>query len=233
MATRTVSNLIGSIKVQAGLSGASTPVDSEVVDMINSSYNELYGLMVTTYGDQYFLSSSNITTSANVDTYALPDNFKVVGLDLLDAATSITFTKLDRFNFQERDKFSRSTTAPYFNSIYFGNRGKAFEYDIEGENLKLIPTPGNVAYLRLWTVPNLTYFSGTTTESANFKNGWDEYIVVDCAMKIKDSYDWDSSVLQGRKMALLQRLRAEIPNRNSGDPMQIMSKRNRWGKGLY
>lgn len=169
--------------------------DAEWNTNINASYFELYGLLVTAYGNDYAVQSPSsgftIATDGVNEFFALPsDFFKLLGVDL--QLTTGNYLTLKPFQFSERNAWT-----PYNNQI---------------------PAAGQT--VRVFYVPKLTPLAadGSTLEGVN---GWEEYIIVDAALKALAKEESDVSVMAARKAALLQRLNDEMEARDTGMPMRV------------
>lgn len=170
--------------------------DPEWNNLINSSYLELYGLIVQAFGNDYFTQSPTsgflITTDGINDHFALPtDMFKLLGVDLRLASPG-QWVSLKPFTFAERNRLNITNS--------------------------LIPMAGQV--LRLLYVPRATTLTADA-DSIDGVNGWEEYIVIDAAMKALTKEESDVSVFMARKQAIIERLNAEVENRDAGSPAVI------------
>lgn len=170
---------------------------SEWTNYINQSYAELYGYVVQAFGNDYNVAPPyDFVTDGINNNFALPsDLFKLLGADLQVQASSLWVT-LKPFTFQDRNRFG------LINS----------------------PVPMAGQAVRLWYVPALSPLSGDSDEIITplVINGWDEYIVIDAAMKAMAKEESDVSVLMARKRAMLERIQTEAENRDAGNPTRIV-----------
>ena len=51
--------------------------------------------------------------------------------------------------------------------------------------------------------------------------GWEDYIILDTAIKCAVKQEMDTSALMMQRQAMLQRIEAEAANRQAGDPMVV------------
>lgn len=184
-------------------------------DYINHSYTELYDILVQVYGDEYFLAApySFSTDGRTPGLYPLPSDFyKLVGVDLGLGGTSPTgWLTLKKFAFISRNRY------------IFGNVPISFlglmglRYRLEGNYLEFIPYPSSNQTIRLRYVPRpVTLLSDS--DILDGISGWDEYVVVDSAIKALQKEESDTSVLMAQKQALLQRIQSAASNRDAGQP---------------
>lgn len=170
--------------------------DAEWNTMLNSSYFELYGLIVQCFGNDYFTqtptSGYTFITDGTNDHFALPtDMFKLLGVDLRISAPN-QWVGLKPFAFAERNRLSITNS--------------------------LIPMAGQT--IRLLYVPRPTLM----VQDSDFMdgvNGWEEYIVIDTCIKALAKEESDVSVFMARKQAFTERLNAEVENRDAGSPAVI------------
>lgn len=169
--------------------------DSEWKDYINASYAELYGVIVQCYSNDYYVASPySFVTDGISQLYSLPADFwKLLGVDLQVQASNLWVT-LKSFSFQARNAFG------LINS----------------------PVPMAGQTLRLWYVPTLTPLVNDSDSTVPVLNGWEEYIVIDAAMKALAKEEADVSVLGARKAAMLERIQSEAENRDAGTPARIV-----------
>jgi hypothetical protein len=165
--------------------------------LINASYQELYGLLVQAFGNDYYVASPySFTTDGSNYLYALPTNpamFKLLGVDLQVQASSL-WVSLKPFVFNDRNRFGLVNS----------------------------PVPMAGQTVRLWYVPVLTALSGDSDVTVDIPNGWEEFIVIDAAMKALDKEESDVSVKMARKQAIIDRINAEAENRDAGSPAHIV-----------
>lgn len=185
-----------SCKQQSDNVGQSFISDPEWNGYIQSSYQELYGLIVQKFGNDYFVQTpatgyTFVTDGVN-QLFTLPaDFFKLLGVDLQLSAPGY-WASLKEFNFAERNKLSVTNTT--------------------------IPMAGQT--IRLLYVPRLTVPT-QDADAMDGVNGWEEYIVADACIKALNKEETDVSVFMARKQELVQRIEAEAENRDAGSPATI------------
>lgn len=186
--------------------------DSELNSFINSSANELWDLLVSTV-DDYGLTSTNLSIVAGTDTYSLPAAFyKLRGVDVVVDASGNAVT-LKPFNFAERNNFAFTPTWNLVGLAYL-------RYHIQGNSLRFIPIPNTVQTVRVWYIPVLTQMSADS-DTLDGVNGFEEYVVVDAARKMRIKEESDTSALDMEKAALKQRIEAMAASRDQGSCEKI------------
>lgn len=118
---------------------------AELIDFINSSYTELYNMLVAAYGDEYFLQWFTFTTNTSTDEYPLPaDFYKLMGVDALFGNV---YYPLRKYQWAERAKFNA------FNVNLVAVYPYNVEYRMVGNLIHLIPLPNLQLTCRLSYVP--------------------------------------------------------------------------------
>lgn len=196
--------------------------DAELNDFINDSNAELWDLLVTTYGENYYQkigsdgNGSTFNTVNGTATYALNgtvctanDFYKLAGLDVQQGAV---WVPLRRFTNQERTRNQNTNwVIPTFGNV---------RYRLMGTQLEFIPTPSGVFTLRPRYVPTATILVGDS-DTFDSINAWHEYSVCDAAAKVLEKMQLDSSPLVQRKMAMIKRIQDSAPNRDQGEPNRV------------
>jgi hypothetical protein len=75
MYTRTLAQLVTSLLIRGGYERSSDITKTVAGELINDALEESYDIIVSRWDDYYTTISPTFTTVANVDTYALPNDF--------------------------------------------------------------------------------------------------------------------------------------------------------------
>lgn len=141
---------------------------------LTRSYKELYDILITHYGDDYMVAPpySFLTNSAN-NLYSLPDGlttvdtvtstvaapfYKLLGMDLSNAATPSGYITMRRFEFTERNKWWD------FNQTVNAYGILVPRYKVFGSNI-WIPSPIAGQIVRMWFIPKPTNLQATVVLS--------------------------------------------------------------------
>lgn len=208
---------------------------SEWNDYINHSYTELYDILVQVYGDEYFMASPFLfQTDGRIPAlYPLPPDFyKLMGIDLgLGTVTTNNpngWLTLKKFSFISRNRYLFGNVP----ANYLGMSG--LRYRLEGNYVEFIPQPAANQTVRLRYIPRPTYLLADS-DILDGISGWDEYVIVDSAIKAMQKEESDVSILMAQKMALLKRIEAAASNRDAGEPECVSDIRrmngNFWDDG--
>lgn len=174
---------------------ATTGAVPEWTQLINGSYLDLYGQLVTTYEDYFVANPFSIVTDGINNQFALPsDFFKLRGVDLQVQGANLWVT-LKPFNFPERNRFQLVNS----------------------------PAPMSGQTLRLWYVPVPTPLAVDADLTVDIPGlGYEEFIVLDAALKALDKEESDVSVKMARRDAIVKRIEGEAANRDAGEPSSIV-----------
>lgn len=196
------------------------------VDMVNSSFittaewngyinaacQELWGLMVQKYGDNYLVQSPyTFTTDGVNDKFTLPtDFFKLLAVDVLVNSGTTQYVNVPRFNTMDRNRFG-----PYGNIMPWGRIN--LYYQLLGSQIWLMPLPFSGQTVRLFYVPRFTLLVNDS-DTLDAVNGWEDFVVADVCIKALAKEESDPSVFMQQKAALMARLEAEAENRDGANP---------------
>jgi hypothetical protein len=210
---------------------------------INQSIFELYDILVTKFGDDYFMAPSIIFTTTGAKNYPLPDGsisflntatntvtiapalYKLIGVDCGVAVGNNAWVTLPRFNWIDRNKF----VYPQLQANALGVFN--LSYRQMGNQLWFIPNPSAGQYIQIWYVPMLSQLLQDTDMLSFSISGWSELIIVDAAIKAlikEESFDQAAS-LQGVKNMLLERIETTAANRDVGQPNTVSDTRANTG----
>lgn len=170
--------------------------DAEVNSYIRTAYQDLYGQIVQAFGCDYFTQTPTagytFTTDGINQLFALPTSggeqlmFKLLGVDVAVASGVTQYISLKPFAFADRNRAAFPNT----------------QVPQAGQTIRLL-------YIPFPTLPVLDI------DVIDGVNGWEEFIVIDVAMKMMAKEESDVSVLMGRRRMMEERLASEIENRNA------------------
>lgn len=219
---------------------------------INQSTFELYDILVTKYGDNYFFAPPVQIVTNGGSSYPLPDGtnysgapacYKLSGVDanLTGAQPGINagWVALNRFNWSDRNKY---TFWPGQSGVF--NNYFRPSYREMGNNLYVIPN-NTGTQLQLWYVPTMTQMLKDTDMLSFSISGWSEYVIVDAAMKaaMKERDFEKVQALQAMKAVQIERIETTAANRDVDQPNTVSNTRatmgdcgfdsfgNGWGSG--
>lgn len=212
---------------------------------INQSIYELYDILVTKYGDTFFMAPPYAFTTTGAGAYLLPNGqitllntltntpevapriYKLLGVDCGVAVGNNAWVTLPRFNWIDRNKF----VYPQLTANALGVFN--LSYCEMGDLLYFIPRPAAGQFIQLWYIPVMTQLLQDTDMLAFSISGWSELIIVDAAIKAllkEESYE-QVAALQNIKNAILERIETTAANRDAGIPNTVSDTRTTTGFG--
>ena len=220
--TTTLQNLVDRVRQRADMEGSTFVTDVEVIGYINVAMSEVHDILVSRYEDYYVSSEPYTLPASNPGT--LPATFyKALGVDFDSGGTTY---RLRRFSFQERNKLNSP-------SMVAGRIADTL-YAIQGAEIKFIPAPTVSGTATLWYVPEAQQFDSSgsgfmsvtiVTKAPAVAFGYEEYVVVDAAIKCLQKEESDVQILLVQKQQLKERIENAASNRDQGEPARITDSR--------
>lgn len=217
MASVTLAQLRTRVRQRADMVGSAFVSDAEVDGYLNASADELYDVLVGKFVDQYVAEAALVTgvglpaplpLDLTGSTVALPSDFH----KLLDVSLQMDgqWRTLKRYVWREATEL-RNASASLEDT----------RYQLQGARLKLLPTPPEGLNLNVAYVPTRPQMV-EDDDVLEGCNGWEEYVVVDAAVKCQDKEETDSSALRADKAALLLRIEKAAENREPTQPARVV-----------
>lgn len=209
---------------------------------INQSIYELYDILVTKFGDDYFMAPPAVLTTTGAASYPLPDGvttfsdsngspfvprplYKLIGVDCGVAVGNNAWVTLPRFNWIDRNKF----IYPQLQANALGVFN--LSYRQMDNNLWFIPRPSAGQFIQIWYVPVMQQLLQDTDMLSFSLSGWSELIIVDAAIKalLKEESFEQAGALQAIKAGIMERIETTAANRDVGQPNTISDTRTNTG----
>lgn len=211
-ATRTLAELRTEARQRADMEQDDDFVtDTELTRMVNQSIRELYDLLLESLGHEYFYTSASISIVAGTQAYSLPTAFyQLLGVDLVISATENMALRPFQFHERNEDMYGMGWGYPD------GPR-----YRIMGSQIHFRPAPTASDTVTVHYIPYPTSLSadGDTFDGIN---GWEEYVIVDCAAKMIEKEEGEAAPLYKRKAELMQRIQGQASKRDAGFPDAVI-----------
>lgn len=187
--------------------------DAEVNSYIYQSWCALYDYL-TSKGQDYYLSTQPVyNTALNTDTYALPlDYYKVRGVDVTIGGFA---RSLSQWRFEERERYN-----------YYGtwNTGLPIAYHIMNGSIVFKPLPAGAYPITLYYYPTAPQLVGDG-DAINGVDGFEEWVVLDAAIKMLTKDDRDTSALVGERDRVLARVGTMMSSQDAGEPYRIVRRK--------
>lgn len=209
---------------------------------INQACFELYDLLVSKYGDDYFLALPLLVPMTGLNSYPIPDGsnypvnganspalLKLVGIDVNvnggPTSPLAGWVPLSRFNWSDRDRYTVwPGQAGALNNFY------KMGYRMMGNQFEVIPA-NTAQTLRIWYVPMMVQLLLDTDMLPFSISGWSEYVLTAAAilgLLKEESFD-QANVLATIKGVIIQRIEYAAENRDVGQPNTVSNTRQTMG----
>ena len=187
----------------------------ELTNMVQDSIKGLYDMLIKNYED-YFTKSVNFTSVANINTYSLrgiaPDFYKFMGVDYTDSGNRIF--PLKKMLWREREKYTNYTPG--------NNQGFNLRYRLMGDNLVFMPLPTTSMLFHFHYIP-IVVLPVADSDTFDFINGWDSYVLWDCVVKCLQKEESDVQVAMAERAGAEKRIMEMIQNRDANEADRILN----------
>lgn len=217
----TLSEIRTQVRQRANQENSQFVTDAELNGYINASAYELYDLLVEKYASAYYYKNYVFSLTSGTNEYDLPaDLYKLFGAEMiLSGDYRVT---MQRFNWGDRNKFNLTGLV--------NSSGTSPLYSIVGKKMRLMPNPQSSYQISIDYVPFMIKMVADSDTMESF-NGWEEYVVVDAAIKCMTKEESDPSILMAEKQGLINRIENAASNRDTGNPPTITNVNNQNGNG--
>ena len=211
----TLADLRRRVREQADMEDSEFVTDSELNQYINSSWSELYDVLVSAYEDYFTLPPVEFTVAIGEDNFTIPSDFyKLRGVDF--KFNDGDFTTVQKFQFNRRNK--KNQTLIPLNATQFDR-----QYRLIKDKIYLTPSNSVDGTYRIWYIPQPTELATDPDELPTLAlgSGWEQFVVIDATIKAMQKEESDVSILLSQKAAMLERILAMSRNRDAGSPDRI------------
>jgi hypothetical protein len=241
--TRTLAELRTDVEERADLPPSTSATFIKVATMnrwINQSIRRFMQLVMQAYGDHYFVSGEIgqlLPIQAGVDTYSLPADF----ISLLYVRLQISDSQIVPL---ERMDMDRVLVVSQGGAGWSGIRPT---YRLLGNSIQFHPIPSSEHLVLLGYVGTRIVKSSTGTTKSDMTvdtdtldgvNGWEEWVVLDAAIKCMKKEESDPSLLMVEQKEIEQEIVSHAQQRDQGTPARVRNTydgdtgdrgRDRWG----
>lgn len=188
--------------------------DDELNNLIRDSARELHGLLVTLHrAGTWGINASSIVSTANTAAYAVPSDFgRLVVAKLFYAQRLYPITRMDFANAVLTTQSMSWTPSNLSAAIVFTSSS--------GFNIFFDPPPAASGY-----VVTVTYVQAPPEFASDTDTSWmgeDEYIILDCMIKLLNQEEADVSALMAKKADYKQRLELEAGDLDLGQAHEVV-----------
>lgn len=203
------------VRQRADVETALHVTDAEVTSYINESIAALHSMIVEA-GEDDFLTSADISTVAGTETYSLTTPaatfYKV---EHVEVQIDGIWTPLERWQFSERHLYENSSNGGW------GWQAGKIAYRIVGrDNLRILPAPDGVYTVRLWYHAASVLLSADS-DTYDGRDGWEEWVVLDAAIKIGVKEESDVGALVGEREKVELRIKPQARTKDRARPARV------------
>lgn len=215
----TMASLITLTRQRANIEENQFCTDQEIQLYLNQSLGELDDILATDYEDYHWTAYQSIIPIENSNNVIPlpPDFLKLRGVDFQyqpsgTAGQAALWFTLPKYNFLERNQQNPLSVI----SVPWGRLNTS--YYLGDQGITIIPATQCSGTYQIWYTPKFNYLLNTTDILPPYMNsqGWAEYAVVDCCIKIYNKMNLDPSGFLAEKEALRVRIQSSAMNRDSG-----------------
>lgn len=206
------------VRLAADMLNSNFVTDTDLLYFIQDSYKDFYNEVVESGSDYYTIPVALTVTVGN--SVALPNNFwKMRGLDDISGGASAPLT-VQRYNFAERNDYED------LGYNYLGqNRYSDVRHNIIGNLLYILPADRAKRPFTLWYVPTPT-LPVLDADTIDVLQGYDKYIIYDCAIKCLAKEESDTSVYSKLFAQVKESLTRMKPTRDESTNEKVARVRN-------
>lgn len=211
----TLANMLLAVQRRANIEGQSGFVTlPEQRERINYACADIYDKLVSARSQEFYRTTSTITTVANTSSYTLPANF--YQLTSVDVALGNNQTLSARpYMEAERNRFKWYPGWNYQEPIY---------YRLLAGSINFTPAPNGAFVITLNYYPTFTLFATDgSQDSSTFDgvNGWEEAVIWRVVSEIKDKGEEDPSYAWQRYMDVVKRIEGLAAMRDAGTAERV------------
>lgn len=202
--TVTVADLILGARQRADMVNTQFVTDAEILKLVDSSYRKMYN-DITNCFENYYVSEVNITLVPGQRDYDLPADFlKLLGIDIVSGGKNFT---MQPWSLNER------------NRLLTGWVSRPIRYIMKGSKISFVPVASSADIITMFYVPSPAEI--TIGDSVEVFNGYDEFVMVDVAIMLKQKEESDCQILLIQKAELRKMIMENLEGRDAGFPQKM------------
>jgi len=235
---RTAALLIADVRNRSGLEANTFRTDADILRYLEESAYKLYGMIQADHPDSYYLyASDTISVVSGTTIYVMPDYcFKPICFRVTVGGQRINIPRAD---IDEIDtEVSNAGWDLYGN--YPRHRMLGYNTTSPGElQVMFVPTPTASYTVTVHFIPQKPFFYDDTadvrSDSLDAAKGamttewnWEEWAVLDAAIKIKNDQEEDPRALQQERHELWQMITKQAESRVESEPARTRDAYSGW-----
>ena len=216
--TRTLTNLLSDVRQRAGMENSTFVTDSELTEYINESAAEFRDLLIENECSEFFMTSATFSTSSGTAGYSLASDFYELHKVVIDLGGPQNYS-LKPYPADEHGEAKSGSSWGWIAG------GRLPRYRVVGSSLYFSPIPSGVFSVTYYYTPAQTRLS-SGSDTVDGVNGWEEWIVIDSAIKCLAKEESDVSYLMAQREKIEQRIARHAGRRDksNGDRIRDVSR---------
>lgn len=215
------------VRQRADMVNSDFVTDAEILRYVNESISELYDMLIAVKGQEWYIRTHEFPTVADQADYEIDPThnfYLLLGVDAdsnTDNPYPIRPYMLDeRHDLTQGSRFLYSGQVPNMRYRLSGTVAADGTYK---HQISFIPTPTSVRTMKLLYVPHAPEFTlaNIATDKWDGFNGWEEYVVVDSAIKCLEKEESSTVALERRKERLIGRIEGLASAHDDGFPERV------------
>ena len=231
--SRTIVELIAEVRQRADMTNSDFVTDAEVTRYINESISDLYDMLIAAQGQEWYIKEYAFTTLANQDTYQIPtaQNFYLLlGVDI-NAESGLPVPirpymldeRHDRRTYYGRASWLRERLRYRMSGNIESDPAAVDPVGTYHHQITLAPEPPAGRVVTLLFIPHAPSLSELRpTDVWDGFNGWEEYAIVDAAIKCLEKEESSTIALDRRKQRLIDRINGLASAHDDGFPERVV-----------
>lgn len=204
----TVAQIKERIRQRADMQKSRFVSDSELLNYINESLATFWDILTNKF-EGFGLESVEFNVTSGYDTYQVPP----------------ALLRIEKVEVEYDGRWRTIKSVPFARINEVGSNwhgeGLPFVYARKGlYQIVFKPSPTAAYTARINYVARAPILE-TDSQNIDGINGWEQYIVVDCAIKCLDKEERDTTVLQNEKAEIIRRLNESVGNRDESTSFGI------------
>lgn len=208
--TRTLDQLIATVRQRTNLENSSFVTDGEIRDFLNEEWGELHSRLTSAEGQPHFVSITTIPVLQGTSLYSLPADF----WRLLRLTAEIDGIRRDMDPFQEAEAADLQNTQN-FDALW--TRGP--RYRLQADNIEILPVNRSFTMTMGYIGACPVLVGGADTVDGF--NGWEAVIIAGACALVREKEETDPAFFERRKDRLYVLIDAWASKRDASKPERV------------
>lgn len=214
--TKTLVQLRTAIRQQADQENSTFVSDTELNTIINTSLAQFHNILADKFGEDYYYTKSTLTATIGTDVVSLPSDFTKLLQVEINRGSNEPPIIMKQYMLKEKHKNYNSA------SQY------SYRYRVMGTNLVLDRAAKSAFTMNLYYVPNFVDLASDGNSFNFMGDGWEDWVIMDCAAKIKAKEESDVSFELNQKAIVENKINTQALNRVLAEPQRVIDIYNQY-----